>query len=369
MSNLMEYKGYKARIMEAPRLTGDQIHGLPPGTPLEIYPVDVFKKAPENWMKGPGVFCVPVRPNKGLWFDWRGNSEVNTAVIPTVKGCNPITGLQTTGFHLERYDRKCPKHNYDFLTERFCPECNYKWPDRNYQSLSPSWWDGFRADDGCVRQFFFSEDELRDIASGLIGRENTIPAFGFAFYSPKIRRPEAQTMIGGFNNTFIYPFYYSSIENGSSGTSITCSNSYGAIGGAILNNSFKIDGPDVPIHSVYCCSAGTPTASGLSDSDYGSISEVKNSIKIPNERSRQKTKSLKSFSAAALVKEVSIGAGAKISQSLNSDTSPIDEWKDAPDAVMTIYFIFQDKFDEIVTGGLRDLSGVNEGMLAKLPVG
>jgi hypothetical protein len=34
---LMEYKGYKAQIMEAERLTGDYVHGLPPGSPLEVF--------------------------------------------------------------------------------------------------------------------------------------------------------------------------------------------------------------------------------------------------------------------------------------------------------------------------------------------
>jgi hypothetical protein len=192
METMMEHKGFKARVMEAPRLTGDQVHALPPGTPLPVYPVDMLLQPPENWMKGPGVFVIPVRPNKGLWFDWRLNSDNNTAVIPTVKGCNPITGMQTSGFHMERYENKCPKHGCDFLHERFCSECNYKWPSQNY--IGPRntlWWDGFlNQKDGTVRQFFFSEEELRDVASALIGKENTVPAFGFAFYAPKERRSE-----------------------------------------------------------------------------------------------------------------------------------------------------------------------------------
>jgi len=96
----MEYKGFNAQIMEAKRLTGTQVHRLPPGIPLEVYYSDEFVQFPENWMKGPGVFIVPVKPDKGLWFDWRHNDELNTAVLPTVKGCNPVTGLKTSGFHL-----------------------------------------------------------------------------------------------------------------------------------------------------------------------------------------------------------------------------------------------------------------------------
>jgi hypothetical protein len=36
---------------------------------------------------------------------------------------------------------------------------------------------------------------------------------------------------------------------------------------------------------------------------------------------------------------------------------------------MTIYFVFQEKFEELKAGGLRDLSGKPEGMLAGMPVG
>jgi hypothetical protein len=69
------------------------------------------------------------------------------------------------------------------------------------------------------------------------------------------------------------------------------------------------------------------------------------------------------------VKEVSVGAGAKIEQNLVQDPFPLDSWCDKPEAVMTIYFVFQEKFEELKAGGLRDLSGKPEGMLAGMPVG
>ena len=69
------------------------------------------------------------------------------------------------------------------------------------------------------------------------------------------------------------------------------------------------------------------------------------------------------------VKEVSIGAGAKIRQTLNADSYPLDSWHETPDAVMTIYFVFQEKFEELRAGGMRDLEGVKNGMLEGLPVG
>jgi hypothetical protein len=58
MKTLMEYKGFKAAIMEAERLTGDGVHGLPPGRSIQVYHSEEFVNYPEQWMKGSGVFKV-----------------------------------------------------------------------------------------------------------------------------------------------------------------------------------------------------------------------------------------------------------------------------------------------------------------------
>lgn len=347
---LMEHKGYKARIMEAPRLTGNGIHPLPTGTPLPVFYADEFEKWPQNWMKGPGVFLVPVRANKGLWFNWRDNDEENTAIIPTVKGCNPITGLQTTGFHLEKYDTKCPKHIIDFIGNRFCTECNYEWPDRSYVSGSPAWFDGFRNGE-YVRQFFFTEEELRDVATHLIGKENTVPAFGFAFYSPKVRR--TIPTYRGIQNIF----YTSTV------TPIPMTKGTGDLYG--LNVTYETKTSSYSNTDLICSDQSEPCAmAGLIGRGPGS--GVRGSIN----RFKTRTKDYGEISDGEPVKEVSVGAGAIIDQKLNTDPYPLDSWNDKPDAVMTIYFVFQEKFEELKTGGMRDIfSGVKEGMLSNVPVG
>lgn len=378
----MSHKGFFASIMEAERLTGEGIHGLPPGRPLQAYFVDEFLNPPGSWIKGSGSFVVPVRPNKGLWFDWTANDQLNTAVLPTVKGCNPITGLPTSGFHLEAYATKCPKHGTDFIGERFCPECNYKWPDRNYQSMNPLWLDGFRGDDGVTRQFFFSEDELRDVATAMIGKENTVPAFGFAFYSPKVRReaPKQEIRYGtsyggslGLKGVQGYhgPKGISGIM-GSAGLtadsfsmmtkdlSYTVSNNSSAEGFICAMPLSEAPSPQIYVNSVVvdsqkCTGIGVQSPSAALDLG-GVPRELKASVKAYR-------------SATTPIREVSIGAGAKIRQDLNVDANPLDSWKDAPDSVMTIYFVFQEKFEEIKAAGMRDLSGVSEGMLANIPVG
>lgn len=348
-TRIMEHEGYYAKIMEAERLVGDQVFDLPPGNALTVYHADSFKVYPENWMKGPGVFVVPVRPNKGLWFDWRDNDQNNTAVIPTVKGCNPITGLQTTGFHLEKYDNKCPKHGCDFKANRFCPECGYEWPDRSYVSGSPLWWDGWMCE-GAIRQFFFTEEMMRDIATHLIGKENTVPAFGFAFYSPKEPRLKVTTSQVIFKTS--YPTEYpkqwlprplrKDLMSGPRTTNVFYSSTTGSPNLAECDsfNSIK------------------------SDSNLGALESLQRgvSMELPD------TMVDREYSYKPQ-KEVSVGAGAKIRQELPQDNYPLDSWKDKPDSVMTIYFVFQEEFDAMAAGGFKDFKDCKDGMLKGLPVG
>jgi hypothetical protein len=390
----MKYKGFTAKVMEAERLIGEHTFGLPPGTPLPVYYVDEFLHPKDEWMTGPGSFVVPVRPEKGLWFDWRGNSEINTAVVPTIKGCNPITGLKTEGFFLESFADKCPKHKCDFMADRYCPKCDFKWPDRNYQSMHPLWWDGFRAD-GYVRQFFFSEDELRDVASSLIGKKNTVPAYGFAFFTPKEMRPEVQETSRGvsnimFKNTLLpesfdllgkelgvnyewgnsggitKSFNYSTSYIASKGLSHTTLSSDSAFYHCNTNEAVNNSAEEKP-----------PAQKTLYTVQSEDVALEKRRKAIKNIKKRGGLKKVSSFvedtlrcsDAPKKNVEVSIGAGAKIKQDLNRDTYPLDSWKEKPDAVMTLYFVFQDEFEKIKAQGMRDLTGKKEGMLSNTPVG
>jgi len=389
-NTVMSYKGFCASVMEAQRLQGDRTFGLPPGNAISAYPSEVFKEYPGSWMRGPGVFIVPVRPNKGLWFNWTGNDCANTAVLPTVKGCNPITGLQTSGFHLERYDNKCPKHDIDFGPDRFCEKCGYKWAPQNY-CCAPNtlWWDGFRAEDGSVRQFFFTEDEVRDIASKMIGKENTVPAFGFAFYRPKVERPKQATVFG---SSMLYQFPHKYLDHtmlpihksfpDSLNTTWTYTNSsltggtvYGA-GSKSINLSHSELTPDMADVQVYNCSSVEQPTGGLigampAESGPMSLDRPRSKAKNPESilRSRSVRYSDQVKPVEAPKKEVAIGAGAKIRQDLQEDPYPLDTWKDKPDSVMTIYFVFQEEVDKMVKAGFVETTEKKEGMLSDMPVG
>ena len=113
---VMEHNGFKASVKRAPKLPNDgRTHPLPSGTPIEVHPVDAFRHPLPSWIEGPGNYVVPVRPDWGLWFDWTGNDSLNTAVMPSVKGMNPVTGRKTMGFRLEQYKKKCHVHDASFI--------------------------------------------------------------------------------------------------------------------------------------------------------------------------------------------------------------------------------------------------------------
>jgi hypothetical protein len=75
-------------------------------------------------------------------------------------------------------------------------------------------------------------------------------------------------------------------------------------------------------------------------------------------------------SAPVEKKEVAIGAGAKVKQGLITDPYELDSWKDEPDSIMRIYFVFQNEFDHWKSFGMKDLDGLHsDGMLKGLPIG
>jgi len=384
---VMKHKGFYASVMEADRLKGDQIFDLPPGTALPVYPSEIFKEYPGSWMRGPGVFIIPVRPNKGIWFDWTSCDQNNTAIIPVVKGCNPITGMMCSGFHLERYDEKCPKHGCKFQVERFCPECGYKWPFGNYVAAPNTLWLDVWVNNGHGRQMYFTEDEVRDIATKMIGKENTVPAFGFAFYRPKVARPRQAPSFGGgllyqfphsgyklYDDTPNHTLNYWAYTN-STQTSLGFSKGLSAgvkISGETQPDMFVLgDGAaghmsaDSEIHAYNCSSA--PAAGAVPAPPPG---EVKTSGRVGSPlRSMSVRRRVRVEEAAPPRKEVAVGAGARIRQDLVEDPYPLDTWKDKPDSVMTIYFVFKEQVDRMLEAGTVEVSEQPEGMLKGMPVG
>lgn len=424
--------GYSAQLMEAERLKGDRLHALPPGRPISAIPIHCLPGAPEGWIRDPGSYVVKVNKECGLWFDWRGNDEFNTAVVPTVKGMNPITGMQTENVFMQQYREKCPKHDIPFAHGLYCEKCGYKWPAQNYVS-NPNilWWDGFRQADGSVRQFFFTEEDMKDVASAIIGKENTVPAFGFAFYRCTNDRRPAERPRSVSNDSFgftsgvlldnqsfdICDYVPSEITYGpsyseSSGSSRSSSSSSSASSQPSESSKpyyepykpltkmkkkqsytkgFKSGGTKGLTRSI-TASACMPTASSAPGVASEQVCYSADSIDIisrdcfPVEESRVSDESLVTHAldageAAAFskepeavqerfVKDVSVGAGARIRQNLELDKTPLNEWGEKPESLITLYFVFEEQLEAIIEkGGIRELENQPQGYLENVPVG
>jgi len=193
---LMGVNGLYASINTPDALKGEEVHALPPYSPCPVHVVDEYENCPDNWMHGSDIassYFVPVQPGKGLWFDFTQNDlhSHHVAVVISVQGINPVTGQKTSALNLEQYKKQCPIHKVDFEYNRFCPECGYEWPAQNYLSTTTRqilWIDGFRGENGRVRQYIITEEEIRGIAAQMIG-DDRVFAIGFAFYLSKNPKP------------------------------------------------------------------------------------------------------------------------------------------------------------------------------------
>lgn len=360
----MEHAGYKARLMRAERLVGDKTFGLPPGEPVPVYPIAALPAAPAAWSREPGTYVCPVSSDWAIWFDWTMNDMHNTAIIPSVKGMNPITGEKIDSLDLHQYKDKCPIHGEALSHDRYCDKCGYKLPPQNYIS-SPNtlWWDGFRQADGTVAQFFFTEDEKRDIASIVIGKENTVPAFGFAFFKPKNPKVVVPPQV-------TRGFAYGGHPSGASASIGSFAMGYGKATNESFVDATKVDWDKPMFFSPCHTPQNWDLASACKEAVACEIEDVSNILRsTPNDISRKLITYHNSMDKTE-IKAVSVGAGAKIDQDLLPDTLEVDEWRPEPSGIIRLYFVFQNEFEKMLEeGGIKDISGTDAGYMEGLPQG
>jgi len=169
-------------------LSGSSLFGLPPYARTTAYPVDAFPACPENWERGgpnDKAFFVEVQKGKGLWIDLNPcrNHDRHVAVILSIQGINPITGKPAGVPKMEQYQDGDIPQNYLATTGT---------PDGQF------WLDGFRGENGEVRQYFFTEETLRGIAAQVIGEARSF-SIGMAFFLSKNKKPKAETKPERFN--------------------------------------------------------------------------------------------------------------------------------------------------------------------------
>ena len=158
-------------------------------------------EVPANWPRASaneGSFFFGVSPDRECWFDFHAleNHSHYAAVVVSVQRVNAVSGRKVDDVALEQYKTNCPKHDVPFEADRFCPECKFKWPAQNYvtnaagiASTQNFWLDGWRTQEGEIRQFVFTDVEAGlGVAQQLIGEERSV-AIGFAIYLSKNPKP------------------------------------------------------------------------------------------------------------------------------------------------------------------------------------
>ncbi len=418
MRRVMAVNGFYASIMKAEKKMEDN-KGLPLGTPIPVLPVDYLKVRPDHWIGGEGSYVCPVSNNWALWFNWSMNNARRTAVLASVKGMNPLTGERMGGYELAEYSDTCPIHNVKFQTGRLCPECGFKWPTQNYlSSPNPLFLDGFRTPEG-MRQFYFTEEMSKSIPELVIGKEDTVPAFGFCFYEPETFTPKdaggkklknefpsyshsnfmpfsrswdsPRELLAGFSYASLMERHGTSMSRTFESDDTSMSRTFGSdvrlrdisrskrnISGSISDEIYTTGslkgmsfenageacldaiGPisdDGPI-IMNCCSDENLLTDGPDSAVYLTEASPFDTDELEIETPRERKSA-----------EVGIGAGAKINHQILSNSKGADYWKKSPSAVMRLYFVFQEEFESYASAGFNDLEGSKEGFLESLPVG
>ena len=411
MRRVMSLNGFHASIMRADKKKKKDGSGLPKGLPIPVMPVDCLKVKPDSWVGGAGSYVVPVDSEWGLWFNWSMNNKSRTAVLCSVKGMNPVTGQRIGGYGLEKIDKKCPTHDIDLYAHNYCPECDFNWPEQNYiSSPNPLFLDGFRTPDGNVRQFYFTDEMTKSIPELVIGKEDTVPAFGFCFYDQKEGeeyedgsriKDEVPQWFAHSNPAFTLRSSGSSreinfrdmIDSASLGIYIPSKDDVTAK--SYFSHEDIPDGSDCLLLERNCSDTTDMSDTKItytSSSDSGGIIRCGGLSAGTRKKENFMRGAPKAYSASVMPDglvedtsfseelkmsvppvrksaEVGIGAGAKIKQAFKKSRLGVDTWQEKPSSVVRLYFVFQEQFEEYVSAGLNDLVGTKDGYMDGLPVG
>jgi len=327
-------------------LTGEDVHGLPPYHRRRAFLVDEYPACPGSWMRSSGrvkSYFVAVIPGNGLWLDFNPNAghTNHQAIVISVQGVNAITGLPCKDPQLEQYRDECPKHKTAFGADRLCKECGFKWPKQNYLSSTGQppgqlWLDGFRAEDGVIRQYVFSEQAMRGVAAAIIG-EDRVFAIGISFFLSQQPRPQEPRTLGR-----------------SFGSSVMMS-----YGGGIETKNMSLAEPLNAFESPVACAS-------ISSATYSkSLSYEKYERSAPTKGSMGRLM----CAPGREVKKLEVAAGAKIDQRIYDDPNGLEFWQTEPEGLVVINYVTEEDAQRIIEAGKVDVKGSPEGFLTNIPVG
>jgi hypothetical protein len=165
-------------------------------------------------------------------------------------------------------------------------------PGQNYIATTTGeslWIDGFRGEDGQVRQYIITEDDTKGVAAQIMG-DQRVWAIGFAFYLSKEPKPEPT---------------YSPMRGG----------------------AYLFDGGD----ELESFDGMMPKSMSFNAAPSEGIVRC----------------------ASASLKRQEIGGGARIEQAIGVDPEDIDFWRDEPEAMIYVNYVQPAICEQILAGGKR----------------
>ncbi len=159
---------------------------LPPYAPTEGFPLAALTGV-EKWDDNdPNTvdYVIPVKVGLGVWLDFRPNADLDrhVAIVPSIEGINAVDGKKTTrGISLTKYTD---------ATAEGMPAQNFL--SSSATSASVFWLDGFRFEDGAVRQFVITKRKGESVAQQVIGDERVAATIGIAFFTSKYAKPRSR---------------------------------------------------------------------------------------------------------------------------------------------------------------------------------
>jgi len=343
---LMRHGNFSCGFNMPDALEGETTFGLPPYAKRMPFLVDEYPACPNDWMRSEGrikSFFVPVVEGKGMWLDFNENETSNNyhlAIVISIQGINPITGLPCNDPQLEQYIDECPKHKKKFGPNRHCKECGFNWPKQNYLCTTgtPSgslWLDGFKSAEGVVRQYLLTAEKMRGVASNIIGKDRVF-AIGVSFFLSKEKKPTERVVRG------ITQVYHTHVNSPIYGPPQFFTSTSGEFMGDWDCGSGKavMDSCEISCNSLSPSSLSANASSGMG----GAKGKATNYMRSLN-RTKKQLASTPNDPKATIVthhainvqaKKLEVGAGAKIIQSVYDDPERLDFWHDEPESIICI---------------------------------
>ena len=378
--------------------------GLPPYGKRMPFLVDEYPACPDNWMRSEGKvksFFVPVKEGYGMWLDFNGNEKHSNhvAMLISVQGINPITGMPCEDGQLEQYVEECPKHKTKFGPDRHCEKCGYKWPKQNYISTTTTpngqiWLDGFRTADGIVRQYLLTQEKMRGVASNIIGKDRVF-AIGVSFFLSKEKKPVQNygvlrgdiakgidwgagcATMDWMDNTNRYCHATSInyqccdlniIDNTNSGGGTSSSINYiGTLGTKGTPGSYGTKGLRKKLSLSQTVSTSSCTT--LMPTDAIDLSQPPRFYSPVHTPINWQTPHKKYDGTKVTAKQLEVGAGANINQQICDDSEKLEFWHNESEAMVVINYCLEDDAVKIIKAGKVAIESHPEGFLQKVPVG